>query len=244
MHFFVERFIFGLSFWYHFFIGAKSLSLQHFFEVCKQLVVAGGQIWRIECMWKQFEVQFVLFFYHCNWLVTLHCFGERAFFSSSFVAIFWRFLLSNVPIMLYNIRYKWFFLAYWRLHLWLLWTAFTWCCPLSWLPIWLQSEVVNPCFIHFHMFMQKLLFGCIKTVANNALNYQCIVVFGWLWLTNVHAKWWIHGLLISSNSLLSHTTSIYNQPKRVCEVFWCFLGQLLNLGNQSVQHHLCLGHHV
>ena len=65
--------------------------------------------------------------------------------------------------------------------------------------------------------------------------------FYWLWvnmaptfntafsLTNVHAKWWIHCLLISSNPLLSNATSIYNQPKWVCEVFWCFPGQLSNL---------------
>ena len=37
-----------------------------------------------------------------------------------------------------------------------LWTAFTCCCPLSWLPIWLQSEMVEPCFIHGHIFTQNL----------------------------------------------------------------------------------------
>ena len=93
---------------------------------------------------------------------------------------------------------------------------FTCCCPLSWLPIWLWSEVVDPCFIHCHIFMQKILF-----VANNALNHQCIVVFDRLWanaahtfntafsLTNVHAKWWIQYLLISSTLLLSLATSIF-----------------------------------
>ena len=39
-------------------------------------------------------------------------------------------------------------------------------------------------------------------------------------LTNVHAKWWIHCLLISSTPLLSHPTSIYSRPKRV---LWSFL---------------------
>ena len=43
------------------------------------------------------------------------------------------------------------------LCLWLLWMTFTCCCPLSWLPIWLQSEVVDSCFIHCYIFMQKLL---------------------------------------------------------------------------------------
>ena len=101
------------------------------------------------------------------------------------------------------------------------WTHFTCCCPLSWLPIWRWSRVVDPCFIHCY----------IETVANNALNHRH-VVFDQLWvnaaptlntafsLTNVHAKWWIHCLLISSTHLLSHTTSIYNRPKWVCGVFW------------------------
>ena len=99
---------------------------------------------------------------------------------------------------------------------------------------------------------RKHPFCCVETVANNALNHRCIVVFGWLLantaptfnaafsLTNVHAKWWIYFLLISSTPLLSHATSIYNRPKQVCGDFWCFLEQLLYLGNLGVQHHLCL----
>ena len=39
-------------------------------------------------------------------------------------------------------------------------------------------------------------------------------------IDNVHAKWQIHCLLISSTLLLSPATSIYNWPKRVCGVFW------------------------
>ena len=53
-------------------------------------------------------------------------------------------------------------LACWCLHLWLLRMAFTCCCPLSWLPIWLRSEVVDPCFLYCHIFMQKLLFVTLK----------------------------------------------------------------------------------
>ena len=98
----------------------------------------------------------------------------------------------------------------------------------------------------------KIPFCCIETVANNALNHQHIVVFDWLWtntaptlnttfsLTNVHAKWWLNCLLLSSNSLLSHTTLIYNWPKQDCRDFWCFPGHLPNFGNLSIQHHLCL----
>ena len=98
----------------------------------------------------------------------------------------------------------------------------------------------------------KTPFCCIETVANNALNRRRVVVFDRLWantaptfntgfsLTNVRAKWWIHCLLISLTPLLSHATSIYDWPKWVCWVFCCFSGQLLNLGNLRVQHHLCL----
>ena len=191
------------------------------------------------------------------WLTcdTVHCLGERALFSS-FVTIFWWFLPSNAPIMLYNIcycgssineqntlsipKYRGLNLACWCLHLWLLWMAFTCCCPLSWQLIWFWSEVVDPCFIHYHIFIQKLLFCCIETVANNTLN--CQLVLDWLWantaptlniafsLTNVHAKQWIHCLLISSIPLLSHATSIHNRLKRVCRVFLVFSGTTAEFG--------------
>ena len=77
-------------------------------------------------------------------------------------------------------------------------------------------------------------FCCIETVAKNALNHRRIVIFDQLWtnaaltlnralsLTNFHAKWWIHCLLISSTPLLSHATSIYDRPKRVWGVFLVF----------------------
>ena len=114
-----------------------------------------------------------------------------------------------------------------------------------------QSEVVDPCFIYCHIFVQKLFFCFVETVANNVLNHWCVVDFDQLWanaastlntafsIKNVHAKWWIHCLLISSVPLISHASSIYDWPKRVCGVFWCFLGQLPNLDNLSIQHHLC-----
>ena len=126
-------------------------------------------------------------------------------------------------------------LASWCLRLWLFWTALTSCCPLSWLPIWLWSEVVDPCFIHCLIFMQKLLFLVFKKL-QTTLNRWCIVFFYQLWenmsptlkiafsLTNVHEKWWIYSLLISSTPLLSHTTSILDQSKRVCGVFLVFSG--------------------
>ena len=46
----VERFIIGLEisvrFGDDFLVGVESLSLEHFFEVCKQIVVAGGSVRR------------------------------------------------------------------------------------------------------------------------------------------------------------------------------------------------------
>ena len=79
----------------------------------------------------------------------------------------------------------------------------------------------------------KTPFRCVETAANNSLNRRHVVVFDQLWanaaptlnttfsLTNFHPKWWIHRLPISSIRLLSHATSIYHRPKRVCFCFVC-----------------------
>ena len=74
---------------------------------------------------------------------------------------------SNLRVLPFNFttripKYKGQNLACRCLHLWLLWTAFTCCCPLSWLPICLWSEVVDPCFIHCHIITQKLFFVVLK----------------------------------------------------------------------------------
>ena len=193
----------------------------------------------------------------------MHCLGERPLFSSSFVAVF-----SNTLMMLYNIHYWWFFLSQgnrWTkfvhpkiqrpkpcllmfvslvtldsFHL-LLSTQLTANLTLE----WSGWSIFHP-LSHIYA---KTPFCCVKTVVNNTeSSMYCFwstvskhapilnIVFS---LINVHAKWWIHCLLISSTLLLSRATSIYDQPKRVCGVFWCFLEQLPNLGNLSVQHNLC-----
>ena len=117
---------------------------------------------------------------------------------------------------------------------------------------WSGGSMLHPLS---HMYT-KTLFCCIETVVNNALNHWRMVIFDRLWenaaptlntafsLKNVHAKWWMSCLLISSAPLLFHTTSIYDRPKQVCGVFWWFPGQLANLGDLSVQHHLCLYDHI
>ena len=108
---------------------------------------------------------------------------------------------------------------------------------------WIQVQYIVT-YLHKNSFLGA------ETVTNKALNRQH-VVFDRLWanaaptlntafsLTNVHAKWWIYCLLIASTPLLSLANSIYDRPKWVW-VFWCFPGQLLNLGNLSIQQHLCL----
>ena len=89
--------------------------------------------------------------------------------------------------------------------------------------LWVNSRALS------HIYA-KHPFCYVETVVNNALN--CQHVFYQLWanaaptvntvfsLTNVHAKWWIHCLLISSVSLLSDGTSIYDWSKWVCRVFF------------------------
>ena len=77
----------------------------------------------------------------------------------------WWFFLSQGnqwKNALHNPKYGDKNLACWCLCLWSLWMAFTCCCPLSWLPIWLWSEVMDPLFIHCHIFRQRLLFVVLK----------------------------------------------------------------------------------
>ena len=107
-------------------------------------------------------------------------------------------------------------------------------------PEWSDGSMFHP----LSYIYTKTHFCCIETVANNTLNCRD-VVYDWLWakaqltlntafsLTNIHVKLWTHSLLISSTPLLSHAISIYDRPKHVCRVFWCFPGQLLNLGDLS-----------
>ena len=184
----------------------------------------------------------------------IHCLGEREFFSSSFVAVFWQFLPSNAPIMLYNILYWWFFLSqgnWWTKYFVhpKIWTPKL--CPLMFvslvtldsfhlllsiqltadlIPEWSDGSMFHP----LSNIYAKTPFGCVEAVTKNTLNCWHIVVFYHLWanaalilntafsLKNVHAKWWIDCLLISSTSLLSHATSIYDRSKRVCRVFGAF----------------------
>ena len=109
----------------------------------------------------------------------VHCLGERTFFSTSFVVIFWWFLPSNAPIMLWNIRYWWFFLSQGNrgtkylahpkirrpkpcLLMFASLVSFGRLSPAAVYSTDCWSEVLDPCFIHCHIFMQKLLFVALK----------------------------------------------------------------------------------
>ena len=92
----------------------------------------------------------------------------------------------------------------------------------------------------------KTLFCCIETVATvwitDALLFliNCEQTQHPFWTQLSHWQIFMQNVEYTSTPLLSHATSIYNQPKWVCRVFWYFLRQLPNLGNLSIQHNLCL----
>ena len=75
------------------------------------------------------------------------------------------------------------------LRLWSLWTAFTYCYPLSWLPIWLRSEVVDPCFIYCHIFTQKLLFVALKQLQTSLWVVDALLLFGIECEKTLHPLW-------------------------------------------------------
>ena len=79
-----------------------------------------------------------------------------------------------------------------------------------------------------HIFTQKLLFIALKQLQTMLWIINMFLI-NWaptlntaFSLTTVHAKWWIHCLLISSIHLLSHATSLYNWTKQICGVFGVF----------------------
>ena len=192
----------------------------------------------------------------------LHCLGERSLFLLHLRLFFWWFLPSNTLTMLYNIRHWWFFLSQCNRNL---------AHPKTWMPKpYLLVFVFFGCFVQLSpdcRFDSRVKWWIHVSSIVTYLCKNFFVAFKqlqtMLWIINVllllinceqictyfeHsffiAKWWIHCLMISSTTLLPHITSIYDQPKQVCGVFWCFLGPLPNLGDPSIQHHLCLNDRV
>lgn len=106
----------------------------------------------------------------------------------------------------------------------LLFTIKSVCYPYSWLFFWSRRVLMDPCFINYRMFTQKILLFCFKQHSESST--RC-----WFWstvdgrgthflLTNVHANYWIHCLPIS------HATWIYDWSNWFYGHFCCFLDQL------------------
>ena len=101
--------------------------------------------------------------------------------------------------------------------------------------------MMNLCFIHCHVPHKNPIY-CAKPALLFSIDckqtwYPSRTEFS-------HENWQIHCSLISSRCQLSHATPIYDRPKPFCGLLKFFLEQLLNLGDQSVQHHRCLYGHL
>ena len=89
-------------------------------------------------------------------------------------------------------------------------------------PEWSGGSMFHPLS---HLYA-KTPFCCLETVANNALNCCCIVVFDRLWTQLSHWQMFMQNGKFTAfwylPPLLSHATSIYDQPKWVCGFFLVF----------------------
>ena len=131
-------------------------------------------------------------------------------------------------------------LTSWHLRFWSLWTVFTLCCPLSWLPIWHWNVVMDPCFIHCHILHEKIFFIALKELQTalwiiDALlfmidyeqtRFPFRIELSHVQISMQDGKYTT--LLISSRCQPSRVTSIYDRPKPFCGPFLCFLKQLPN----------------
>ena len=149
-------------------------------------------------------------------------------------------------------------LVCWCLRLWSLWIAFTCCCPLSWLPIWLQSDVVNPWFIHYHIITQNFfllrwnsskqhsessLRNCFwSAVSKNGTHFEhnFLIDKCSCKMLNTLPSDIFNFSAISCNFNLQSVKSILRSCFFFLFFFLCFPGQLPNFGDLSAQHHLCL----
>ena len=119
-------------------------------------------------------------------------------------------------------------------------------------PKWSCGSMLHPLS---HIYAKKLLYFswnsgkqhsesstlcCLwSTVTKRGISFEHSF-FNW----QIFMHWWIHCRLIFSTPLLLHATSIYDWQKRVNGFFFYFLGQMPNVCDPSIQHHLCLFNHV
>ena len=108
------------------------------------------------------------------------------------------------------------------------------------------EEVVDPCFIHCHIFTHKLLFVALKQLQSMCCCFwltvsKCINHFEHSFLTDKCSSKMVNTLPsdILNSSAISCNFNLWST-----KVFWCFLRQLQSLGDLSIQHHLCLYDHV
>ena len=129
--------------------------------------------------------------------MTLHRLSERALLYFSFVAVFWRFLPSNAPIMQYNIGNSWFFFLQgnrWTKYLAhpkirrpkLYLQMFASLVTLDGFHLLLSTQLTanftsewsgGPMFHPLSHIYAKTPFFCLETVANKTLNLRHAVVF-------------------------------------------------------------------
>ena len=124
------------------------------------------------------------------------------------------------------------------LHLSTLWSWFITCSPLGWLSIGFRYEMMEPCFIHYHIWMHK--FGFIPTkqleTQLRIINLLFLIDCELMWhplckerafsYPNILSRYVQHIPLISLESQISQSTSLYGHPKLFCG-FYVFLGNSL-----------------
>ena len=122
------------------------------------------------------------------------------------------------------------------------------CWPLSWRSFCFRCVVVDPCFIHWHIPTQKILFTSFEQLQTALWILDALLFLVECEQTRYplrkqltyHQRFVQDCFLISLRWQLYHATLIYDCPKLFCGLLLCFSEQLLILGDQSVQRHWCL----
>ncbi len=108
-----------------------------------------------QCIWSWWKM--IFFFFMCILFLQFH--HSNAQITQFNSHCWWSFPFQGSRCKLYLAHPKnWYHdFASWLLHFWTFQMAFTSCTPLSWLLIWLQSEIVDPRFVHYHKPTQEII---------------------------------------------------------------------------------------
>ena len=134
------------------------------------------------------------------------------------------------------------------LSFWSLWTAFPSCCPLSWRSFCFRCIVVDPCFIHYHIPTQKILFTSIEQLQKALWILDALLFLVGCEQTRhplrkqlTHPKDLCEIVNMLPSDIFKVSAILRNvnvrSPKTILWTFVMFPGQLLILGDQSVQRH-------